>query len=66
MFIYVAKRIFGGVGGFGGYFILKSGLRILIQGPKMPFLVPSKWIILGVLVISGVPKMAFWVPESKF
>ena len=30
-------------GGFGGYFVLKSGLRILIRVPQVPFSVPSKW-----------------------
>ena len=46
--------------------MLKSGLRILIQAPEVPFLVPPKkpkWPIFGVL---GVPKMAVGVPESKF
>ena len=30
-------------GGFGGQFVLKSGLRILIRVPKMPFSVRPKW-----------------------
>ena len=37
---------FGGpyyFGGFGGYFVLKSGLRILIWAPEVPFLEPTKW-----------------------
>ena len=29
----------------------------------MPFLVPPKWLFWAIL---GVPKMAFWVPKSKF
>ena len=29
-------------GGFRGVFLLKSGLRILIQAPKVPFLIPPK------------------------
>ena len=32
---------------------MKSGLRILIQASEVPFLVPSKWIKRGVLVILG-------------
>ena len=49
-----------------GVFVLKSGLRILIQALEVPFLGPpkrQKRVILGVL---GVPKMALLVPESKF
>ena len=53
------KSLFGGPkwfprclnGGFGGVFVLKSGLRILIRAPEVPFLVPPKcwkWVILGV------------------
>ena len=32
----------------------------------MPFLVPPKWLKRGVLTILGVPKIALWMPESKF
>ena len=39
-------------GGFGGEFVLKSGLRILIRAPEVPFLVPSNWIKRGVLAIT--------------
>ena len=49
-----------------GVFVLKSGLRILIWAPQVPFLVPPKrpfWVFLAIL---GVPKMALGVPESKF
>merc|ERR1712016_422592 len=45
-------------GGFRGIFVLKSGLRILIWAPEVPFLVPPKrpkWVFLAIL---GVPKMA--------
>ena len=51
---------------FGGVFVLKGGLRILIRAPEVPFLAPPKkpkWPIFGVL---GVPKIALRVPESKF
>ena len=37
---------------------LKSGLRILIRAPKVPFLVPRKWIKAPVLAILGVSKLA--------
>ena len=50
----------------GGVFVLKSGLRILIWAPEVPFSVPPKrpkWVFLAIL---GVPKMALGVPESKF
>ena len=42
--------------------VLELCLRILIQAPEVPFLVPPKkpkWPIFGVL---GVPKMALRVP----
>ena len=29
--------------GFGGQFVLKSGLRSLFRAPEVPFLVPLKW-----------------------
>ena len=54
------------MGVLGEVFVLKSGLRIFIRAPQVPFSVPPKkpkWPIFGVL---GVPKMALWVPESKF
>ena len=39
------------MGVLGEVFLLKSGLRILIQAPEVPFLVPtksSKWVIFAV------------------
>ena len=54
------------MGVLGGVFALKSGLRILIRAPQVPFLVPPKrpfWVFLAIL---GVPKMALRAPESKF
>ena len=54
------------MGVLGGVFVLKSGLRILIRAPQVPFLVPPKrpkWAILGVF---GVRKMALEMTESKF
>ena len=53
-------------GGFRGVFVLKSGLRILIWAPQVPFSVPPKrpkWVFLAIL---RVPKMALGVPKSKF
>ena len=44
-----------------GVFVLKSGLRILIRAPQVPFLVPPKrpfWVFLAIL---GVPKRALGV-----
>ena len=46
--------------------VLKSGLRILIRAPEVPFLVPPKLLKCPVLAISGVPEMALRVPKSKF
>ena len=57
------------MGVLGGVFVLKSGLRILIRAPQMPFWYPPKrpkWVILGGFGYFGVPKMALPVPESKF
>ena len=34
-------------GVLGVYEVYKSGLRILIQAPKVQFLVPPKWLKLG-------------------
>ena len=50
----------------GGVFVLKSGLRILIRAPEVPFLLPAKWVTRGVLAILWVSEMALRVPESKF
>ena len=54
------------MGVLGGLFVLKSGLRILIRAPQLPFLVPPKRQKWAILVFLGVPKMALGVPESKF
>jgi len=45
---------------------LKSGLRILIGAPEVPFLIPPKWPKYPVFAILRVSKMALWMPESKF
>ena len=41
------------MGVLGGVFVLKSGLRILIRAPQVPFLVPPKMPILGVFGYFG-------------
>ena len=41
------------MGVLGGVFVLKSGLRILIPAPQVPFLVPPKTPILGVFGYFG-------------
>ena len=45
---------------------MKSGLRILIGAPEVPFLIPPKWPKYPVFAILRVSKMALWMPESKF
>ena len=40
-------------GGFRGVFVLKSGLRILIRTPEVPFLVPPKTPKMGVFGYFG-------------
>ena len=36
---------------------MKSGLRILIRAPEMPFFIPLKWLKRVFLAILGVPKL---------
>ena len=43
--IWVPKVSFLGV--LGVVLVYKSGLRILIRAPKVPFLVPPKWLKSG-------------------
>ena len=57
-------------GGFMGGICMKSGVRILIWAPQVQFFgTPqnaqngSLWVFLAIL---GLPKMALWVPQSKF
>ena len=45
---------------------MKSGLRILIRAPEVPFSVPPKTPKMGVLAISGVPKMALQSVVGNF
>ena len=59
LFLFLQKSLFRGPkwlpkclnGVLGEVFVLKSGLRILIWAPQVPFSVPlknPKWVILGV------------------
>ena len=48
------------MGVLGGVFVLKSGLRILIQAPQVPFLVPPKTPILGVFGYFGGTEKGTW------
>ena len=41
------------MGVLGGVFVLKSGLRILIRAPQVPFLVPPKTPKMGVFGYFG-------------
>ena len=53
------------MGVLGGVFVLKSGLRILIWAPQVPFSIPPKrpkWVFLAIL---GVPKMALFGARIK-
>ena len=47
------------MGVLGGVFVLKSGLRILIWAPKVPFLVPPKTPKMGVFGILDPGKVIF-------
>ena len=53
------------MGVLGGVFVLKSGLRILIRAPQVPFLVPPKTPILGVLGYFGGTKKGTWGARIK-
>ena len=55
------------MGVLGGVFVLKSGLRILIRAPQVPFLVPPKTPILGVFgYFGGTPIEAKGTQNSHF
>ena len=61
------------MGGFRGVFALKSGLRILIRAPEVPFSVPPKTPKMGhlgvFLTILGLPKKELQVTieaEKKY
>ena len=53
------------MGVLGGVFVLKSGLRILIQAPQVPFLVPPKTPILGVFGYFGGTENGTWGARIK-
>ena len=47
-------------------FELKSGLRILIMPPEVPFFWSQKWALLAKVTVFGPQKMALLVAKSKF
>ena len=53
------------MGVYGGPFVLKSGLRILIRAPQVPFLVPPKTPILGVFGYFGSTEKGTWGARIK-
>ena len=53
------------MGVLGGVFVLKSGLRILIRAPQVPFLVPPKTPILGVFGYFGGTENGTWGARIK-
>ena len=53
------------MGVLGGVFVLKSGLRILIQAPQVPFLVPPKTPKMGVFGYFGGTKNGTWGARIK-
>ena len=44
----------------------KSGLRILIMLPEVPFFWSQKWALLAKVTVFGPQKMALLVAKSKF
>ena len=53
------------MGVLGGVFVLKSGLRILIRTPEVPFLVPPKTPKMGVFGYFGGTKNGTWGARIK-
>ena len=53
------------MGVLGGVFVLKSGLKILIRAPQVPFLVPPKMPILGVFGYFGDTENGTWGARIK-
>ena len=53
------------MGVLGGIFVSKSGLRILIRSPQVPFLMPPKTPILGVFGYFGGTKNGTWGARIK-
>ena len=52
-------------GVLGGVFVLKSGLRILIRTPEVPFLVPPKTPKMGVFGYFGGTENGTWGARIK-
>ena len=51
---------------FGECLSYKSGLRILIMPPEVPFFWSQKWALLAKVTVFGPQKMALLVAKSKF
>ena len=53
------------MGVLGGVFVLKSGLRILIRAPEVPFSVPPKYPKTPILGVLGGTKNGTWGKEKE-
>ena len=53
------------MGVLGGVFVLKSGLRILIRAPEVPFSVPPKTLKMGVFGYFGGTENGTWGARIK-
>ena len=53
------------MGVLGGVFVLKSGLRILIRAPEVPFSVPPKTPKMGVFGYFGGTENGTWGAQIK-
>ena len=51
---------------FGECLNYKSGLRILILPPEVPFFGSQRWALLAKVTVFGPQKMALLVAKSKF
>ena len=51
---------------FGECLNYKSGLRILIMPPEVPFFWSQRWALLAKVTVFGPQKMALLVAKSKF
>ena len=51
---------------FGECLNCKSGLRILILPPEVPFFWSQRWALLAKVTVFGPQKMALLVAKSKF
>ena len=51
---------------FGGCWAYKSGLRIFVRAPEVPFFGTRIWALLSKVPFFTCPKMALPVPKRKF